>query len=164
MKTLSYLLVFVFLLSIGCRGTQSGKGLVVEDQPPISNALELIHRAEDRRTLFPILETFVDQTDQTIRSQLAVAVGRIGDPNGAAILVSLLSDPDPKVRQAAYFASGGFGIMPKTLKEKLVQRLAGAEAYGPFLQGFAKPVSDLSRGCSVDDIVNTSAATLCQGT
>ena len=46
---------------------------------------------------------------------------------------------------------------------KLVQRLAGAEAYGPFLQGFAKPVSDLSRGCSVDDIVNTSAATLCQG-
>lgn len=46
---------------------------------------------------------------------------------------------------------------------KLVQRLAGAEAYGPFLQGFAKPVSDLSRGCSVEDIVNTSAATLCQG-
>lgn len=46
---------------------------------------------------------------------------------------------------------------------KLVQRLAGADAYGPFLQGFAKPVSDLSRGCSVDDIVNTSAATLCQG-
>ena len=46
---------------------------------------------------------------------------------------------------------------------KLVQRLAGAQAYGPFLQGFAKPVSDLSRGCSVDDIVNTSAATLCRG-
>lgn len=39
---------------------------------------------------------------------------------------------------------------------KLVQRLASAEAYGPFLQGFAKPVSDLSRGCSVNDIVNTS--------
>jgi phosphate acetyltransferase len=45
---------------------------------------------------------------------------------------------------------------------KLVQRLAGAEAYGPFLQGFAKPVSDLSRGCSVDDIVNTAAVTLSQ--
>ncbi|MFP4562211.1 MAG: phosphate acetyltransferase [Spirochaetia bacterium] len=45
---------------------------------------------------------------------------------------------------------------------KLVQRLASAHAYGPFLQGFAKPVSDLSRGCSVDDIVNTSAVTLSQ--
>jgi phosphate acetyltransferase len=43
---------------------------------------------------------------------------------------------------------------------KLVQRLAGAEAYGPFLQGTAKPVSDLSRGCSVQDIVNTAAVTL----
>ncbi|MFP4010710.1 MAG: phosphate acetyltransferase [Spirochaetaceae bacterium] len=46
---------------------------------------------------------------------------------------------------------------------KLVQRLGGADAFGPFLQGFAKPVSDLSRGASVEDIVNTAAATLCQG-
>ena len=43
---------------------------------------------------------------------------------------------------------------------KLVQRLAGAEAFGPFLQGFAKPISDLSRGASVDDIVTTCAVTL----
>ena len=45
---------------------------------------------------------------------------------------------------------------------KLVQSIAGAEALGPFLQGFAKPISDLSRGCSVDDIITTSAVTLVQ--
>ncbi|MBQ2529708.1 MAG: phosphate acetyltransferase [Treponema sp.] len=45
---------------------------------------------------------------------------------------------------------------------KLVQRFAGADAYGPILQGFAKPISDLSRGCTSDEIVVTSAITLVQ--
>jgi phosphate acetyltransferase len=42
---------------------------------------------------------------------------------------------------------------------KLVQRLAGAEAIGPVLQGMAAPINDLSRGCSVSDIVNLIAIT-----
>ena len=42
---------------------------------------------------------------------------------------------------------------------KLVQRLAGAEAVGPVLQGLAAPINDLSRGCSVDDIINMIAIT-----
>ena len=45
---------------------------------------------------------------------------------------------------------------------KLVQRFAGADAVGPVMQGMAAPINDLSRGCSVEDIVSTVAVTACQ--
>jgi phosphate acetyltransferase len=51
--------------------------------------------------------------------------------------------------------SGNIGI-------KIAQRIGKVDGFGPFLQGFAKPISDLSRGVTVEEIVNTCALTLAQ--
>jgi phosphate acetyltransferase len=85
-----------------------------------------------------------------------------GELQADAALVPSVTDkkaPDSPVRgrvNTLIFPDLGAG----NIGYKLVQRLGRAEAYGPFLQGFAKPISDLSRGASVDDIVTTCAVTL----
>ncbi len=124
----------VALLSYSTKG--SAKGELIDK---VRNALELV------KAKCPDLKVDGElQLDAAIVPSVASLKAKGSDVAGKA---NVLVFPDLQAGNIGY---------------KLVQRFAGAEAYGPILQGFAKPVSDLSRGCSDEDIVVTAAITLAQ--
>lgn len=75
----------------------------------------------------------------------AVAASKLKEPSAVAGRANVLVFPSLEAGNIGY---------------KLTQWLGGAQAIGPFLQGFARPISDLSRGASVDDVVTTCAIVL----
>jgi phosphate acetyltransferase len=77
----------------------------------------------------------------------SVGAKKVKEPSAVVGRANVLIFPDLNAGNIAY---------------KLTQYMAGARAIGPFLQGFAKPISDLSRGATAEDIIATSAVCLAQ--
>lgn len=110
-----------------------------------------------------------DDTEKVIQatrlaSSMAPELNIDGELQADAAIVARVAQK--KVKESPVAGKANVLIFPDlnsgNIAYKLVQYLGNAKAFGPFLQGFAKPVSDLSRGASVEDIVGVTAVTVVQ--
>jgi len=125
----------VALLSFSTKGSAFGPG--------VDKVKEALKIARAREPELAIDGEF--QADSAIIPR--VAARKVKDESAVAGKANVIIFPDLTSGNIAY---------------KLTQYMAGAKAIGPFLQGFAKPITDLSRGASVDDIVSAVVLTLVQ--
>ena len=110
--------------------------------------------------------------DDVTKVQEATRIAKENNPNlllegelqlDAALVESVASLKAPNSKVAGHANTLIFpNLDAGNIGYKLVQRLAKAEAYGPMTQGIARPVNDLSRGCSAEDIVGVVAITAVQ--
>ncbi len=125
----------VAMLSFSTKGSASS--------PSVNKVKKAVEIARTRRPELAIDGEF--QADSAIVP--GVAAKKVKDDSPVAGRANVIIFPNLDAGNIAY---------------KLTQYLAGARAIGPLLQGFAKPITDLSRGASVDDIVSTTVLTLIQ--
>ncbi len=125
----------VAMLSFSTKGSATS--------PSVDNVLEALRIAKQRAPDLVIDGEF--QADTALIPRVAAKKVK-GDSNVAG-KANVLIFPDLNAGNIAY---------------KLTQYMAGAKAIGPLLQGFAKPIADLSRGAAVNDIVSTAVLTLVQ--
>ncbi len=125
----------VALLSFSTKGSAFG--------PSVDKVKEALDIARAREPELAIDGEF--QADSAIIPR--VAAKKVKDKSAVAGRANVIIFPDLDSGNIAY---------------KLTQYMADAQAIGPFLQGFAKPITDLSRGASVDDIISAVVLTLVQ--
>ncbi len=125
----------VALLSFSTKGSGAGAS--------VNKVREALRIAKQREPELAIDGEF--QADSAIVPR--VAAKKVKDKSAVAGRANVIIFPDLNSGNIAY---------------KLTQYMAGAQAIGPFLQGFAKPITDLSRGATVEDVVATVILTLGQ--
>jgi phosphate acetyltransferase len=125
----------VALLSFSTKGSGAGAS--------VNKVREALRIARQREPGLAIDGEF--QADSAIVPR--VAAKKVKDKSAVAGRANVIIFPDLNAGNIAY---------------KLTQYMAGAQAIGPFLQGFAKPITDLSRGATVEDVVATVILTLGQ--
>ncbi|HSD71704.1 MAG TPA: HEAT repeat domain-containing protein [Thermoanaerobaculia bacterium] len=113
-------------------------------------AVAALLELEDRRAFDPsILESAARSTDPAVRARAALALGRIGDQRGKALLVALLGDRDPAVEASAAFGSQIMG--DPTITSELIPLLSNREA--SVARAAARAIGFLGRGDGQDALI-----------
>ena len=174
----------IFLMVFDRNHKMYGENMIFSDcamniNPNSEELAEIAHSAHETAMSFLEEEPKIAMLSfSTNRSANHLEVGKVRDatdilksklPSAQVIgniqLDAALDDEVLKIKypEALFTPPANVLIFPNldaaNIGYKLVQRFSGAKAIGPILQGLAKPVNDLSRGCSVDEIVNTVVIT-----